>query len=355
MKRQFLLWRILVGVALAVGMSVTLALPVPTPAAAAGARPLFQLPFKCGEQWYASTYSGHSPNASSLDFTRIGGGTNGAPILASAPGRVTYAGWDNGGGWMVNLAHANGWGTTYLHMIERPAVGSGATVAMGQQIGRVGSTGDSSGPHLHYQQWMDGPGNTVRSHFNGVPVNVWIGQSQTLTSRNCGQAPGPGGLSTWGSGVRIRKDATTKSDVVATLAGPTPIEVECQKVGEKITAEGHTNDAWAYLPKYPGFVSNIFVDVPEAWLPGIRECATFPTWGTGVNIRKEATTQSAVVATLAGPTNVKVQCQKRGEKVTVDGITNDAWSLLPEKGGYVSNIFVDHKAAWLPLIPECSG
>ncbi len=88
---------------------------------------------------------------------------------------------------MVNLSHANGWGTTYLHMIEPPAVSDGQTVAMGRQIGRVGSTGDSSAPHLHYQQWADSPTNTERAEFNGVPVNVSVGQSETLASQNCGR------------------------------------------------------------------------------------------------------------------------------------------------------------------------
>ncbi|MBW4721566.1 VCBS repeat domain-containing M23 family metallopeptidase [Saccharothrix obliqua] len=160
------------------------------PAEAVGPRPIFQVPFECGQVWEASTYDGHKPNTNSLDFLKVGGGSNGQPILASAAGTVDYAGWDNGGGWMVNLRHSDGWGTSYLHMIETPAVTAGQAVALGQQLGRVGSTGDSGTPHLHYQQWADAPGNTVRAEFNGVPVNVRVGQPEVLTSQNCGRRGG---------------------------------------------------------------------------------------------------------------------------------------------------------------------
>ncbi|WTL23879.1 N-acetylmuramoyl-L-alanine amidase [Streptomyces sp. NBC_01498] len=80
---------------------------------------------------------------------------------------------------------------------------------------------------------------------------------------------------------------------------------------------------------------------------------SFPTWGTGVSIRKEATTTSAQVASLAGPTTVKVQCQKRGQLVNYQGYSNDAWSYLPAYGGYISNIFIDVSEPWLPGVPNC--
>ncbi|TWP49905.1 peptidoglycan DD-metalloendopeptidase family protein [Lentzea tibetensis] len=148
-------------------------------------RPPFLLPFACGQEWVAATRSDHSPNPNSLDFTKVGGGSNGQPIVAAAAGRVTFAGWDSGGGWMVNISHANGWGTTYLHMIERPSVGNGQNVYQGFQLGKVGSTGNSSGPHLHFQQWRTSPSNTVRSEFNGWQVTVGVGRSQRLKSQNC--------------------------------------------------------------------------------------------------------------------------------------------------------------------------
>lgn len=87
--------------------------------------------------------------------------------------------------------------------------------------------------------------------------------------------------------------------------------------------------------------------------PGPGPGTSFPTWGTGVSIRQDTTTTSAQVASLAGPTTVKVQCQKRGQLVNYQGYSNDAWSYLPDYGGYISNIFIDVSDAWLPGVPNC--
>ena len=76
----------------------------------------------------------------------------GTPIRAVTDGRVTYAGRNGGYGNYVRLAHAGGLGTGYAHM-SRIAVRSGASVRRGQVIGYVGSTGLSTGPHLHYEMY----------------------------------------------------------------------------------------------------------------------------------------------------------------------------------------------------------
>jgi murein DD-endopeptidase MepM/ murein hydrolase activator NlpD len=79
----------------------------------------------------------------------------GSPIVAAADGRVVSAGWSGGYGNLVRIAHADGVQTMYGHM-SRIAVPSGALVRQGQLIGYVGSTGLSTGPHLHYEVLKDG-------------------------------------------------------------------------------------------------------------------------------------------------------------------------------------------------------
>ena len=79
----------------------------------------------------------------------------GTPILAVADGRVTGAGWAGGYGRQVRLAHANGLGTSYSHM-SRFAVQPGARVRQGQVIGYIGTTGLSTGPHLHFETYRNG-------------------------------------------------------------------------------------------------------------------------------------------------------------------------------------------------------
>ncbi len=73
----------------------------------------------------------------------------GTPVLAAKTGRVEYAGWSDGYGNLVELDHGST-GTRYAHL-EAIYVSQGQQVAQGQQIGVVGSTGRSTGPHLHFE------------------------------------------------------------------------------------------------------------------------------------------------------------------------------------------------------------
>jgi murein DD-endopeptidase MepM/ murein hydrolase activator NlpD len=75
----------------------------------------------------------------------------GTPIVAAASGRVTYAGWHDGGyGYLVEIAHDDGSTSLYAHN-SRILVREGDAVAMGQTISEMGSTGRSTGPHLHFE------------------------------------------------------------------------------------------------------------------------------------------------------------------------------------------------------------
>ncbi len=81
----------------------------------------------------------------------------GTPILAAAPGKITGVGFESGGlGNYVVIDHGNGWVTKYGHMVEKSPLKEGDTIAAGAQIGKVGSTGNSTGPHLHFMVVKDG-------------------------------------------------------------------------------------------------------------------------------------------------------------------------------------------------------
>jgi murein DD-endopeptidase MepM/ murein hydrolase activator NlpD len=98
---------------------------------------------------------GYSRMHKGMDF-RAGYGT---PILAATEGRIAAAGWAGGYGRQVRIRHGGGLMTSYSHM-SRITAQPGAFVKQGQVIGYVGSTGLSTGPHLHYELYRD-----------GVPVN----------------------------------------------------------------------------------------------------------------------------------------------------------------------------------------
>ncbi len=83
------------------------------------------------------------------------GAPAGTPIVATGRASVTRAGAAGGYGLMVILDHGNGLETRYAHM-SRIAVAQGQEVEQGQVIGFVGSTGLSTGPHLHYETRLDG-------------------------------------------------------------------------------------------------------------------------------------------------------------------------------------------------------
>ena len=81
----------------------------------------------------------------------------GAPILAAGNGKIAKAGWDSGYGRRVEIEHANGYLTTYSHMSNfGKGIAEGQRVRQGQVIGYVGSTGLSTGPHLHYEVIVNG-------------------------------------------------------------------------------------------------------------------------------------------------------------------------------------------------------
>ncbi len=83
------------------------------------------------------------------------GAAYGSPIAAAAAGVVIYAGWEGGYGNLVVIDHGGGLATAYGHQ-SRIAVSLGQSVAQGQVIGYVGSTGHSTGPHLHFEVRVDG-------------------------------------------------------------------------------------------------------------------------------------------------------------------------------------------------------
>ena len=74
----------------------------------------------------------------------------GAPVQATADGYVEFSGWGGGYGWIVVLSHKFGYKTIYAHLSEIE-VNRGRKVFKGQIIGKIGTSGLSTGPHVHYE------------------------------------------------------------------------------------------------------------------------------------------------------------------------------------------------------------
>uniref|UniRef100_UPI0029FEE395 VCBS repeat domain-containing M23 family metallopeptidase n=1 Tax=Micromonospora sp. RTGN7 TaxID=3016526 RepID=UPI0029FEE395 len=200
--------RYLVALVTLAAAVLTGAVSAPTAALAA---PNFKAPFPCGQQW---TYDHHSAEVrQALDFVRAdGGATGGTPQVASAAGVARRYSQPSGAGNYVVIDHGGGWTTYYFHL-SAYSVPDGAYVEQGQQIGVTGSTGNSSGPHLHYEQLYNGVGQSIV--INGVSLAPYPGQyhQKYLVSDNCGGGGVGGGRYLGGSSTDFSGDG--KDDIVA--------------------------------------------------------------------------------------------------------------------------------------------
>jgi murein DD-endopeptidase MepM/ murein hydrolase activator NlpD len=115
-------------------------------------------PSKYGFQWPTNSHQINSP------FGPRGGGyhtgidihcTMGEPLMASRAGKVTAKQWGGGYGNMTVIDHGDGHATLYAHQ-SRQYVSDGQQVVRGQVIGACGSTGNSTGPHLHFEMHLNG-------------------------------------------------------------------------------------------------------------------------------------------------------------------------------------------------------
>lgn len=104
---------------------------------------------------------GSSKFHAGLDFAA----KTGTPVFATADGKVTEAGRQSGYGNCIDISHGYNYLTRYAHLSE-VLVKPGQVVKRGEMIGRVGSTGKSTGPHLHYEvRFKDEPQNPVNYYF----------------------------------------------------------------------------------------------------------------------------------------------------------------------------------------------
>ncbi|MER6949581.1 FG-GAP-like repeat-containing protein [Nonomuraea sp. NPDC000554] len=171
-----------------VTMTACVGLASPAPAFAAGPPPSFRAPWPCGE---ARDYYHHSTEvANAIDFNLPGSADLGTPALASAPGVVIdTVRNDPGYGNYVRVDHGGGWTTLVAHL-DRITVDDNQWVDAGTELGKVGTTGNSSGPHLHYEQEADGVNQRIV--IDGVALR-YSTSATTHVSGNCGGAQVFGG------------------------------------------------------------------------------------------------------------------------------------------------------------------
>ena len=215
--------------------------------------PAFQLPFPCNQVWAGQTRTDHSP-ANSVDFNRTDDVDD--PVVASAAGtvsRVANEGNTSYGRW-VEIDHGGGYRTRYAHLNSQ-SVSLGQSVAQGQKIGTVGSTGGSSGPHLHYEERLNG--TAIKPVFNGSTALFW-GTKNYTSNNKCGGSGFQATVNTAGPALSIRATPSTSGTVLGSVADGATVTITCQKKGSTVTGTYGTTALWDYIGK--GYVSDAYVN-----------------------------------------------------------------------------------------------
>jgi len=217
------------------------------------AAPRFQLPFPCGQTWAGQTRTSHSPT-NSVDFNRAD--DYGDKVVAAAAGtvsRVENLGSTSYGRW-IEISHGNGYTTRYAHLSSQ-LVSRGQQVSQGQLIGRVGSTGGSTGPHLHFEERHNG--SAIRASFNGNQA-YYFGTRNYKSRNSCSDTSGyPGRINTAGAPLNVRAGPSTNYRIVGTVTDGTHVTIRCQKHGQRITGTYGTTDLWDKIGS--GYVSDAYV------------------------------------------------------------------------------------------------
>jgi len=219
------------------------------------AAPNFQLPFPCNQVWAGQTRQDHSP-VNSVDFNRTNDVDD--PVVASAGGKVSRV--ENEGnvsyGRWVEIDHGSGYRSRYAHL-NTQVVAVGQSVSKGQKIGTVGSTGGSSGPHLHYEERLNGV--AIKPVFNGSTA-LFFGTKNYTSNNSCGGGGGAvsGTVNTAGPSLTIRSTPSTGGAVVGSVADGAKVTISCQKNGSSVTGTYGTTMLWDFIGN--GYVSDAYVN-----------------------------------------------------------------------------------------------
>lgn len=203
----------------------------------------FQLPFPCGQVWAGQTRTGHSPQ-NSVDFNRLN--DVGDTVVASKAGTVTRVANEGNvsyGRW-IEISHGSGYTTRYAHLSVQ-SVHVGQQVAQGQKIGNVGTTGGSTGPHLHFEERHNGV--AIRASFAGFGA-LYFGTKNYTSQNTCGGGGGTTGyvgrVNTAGAPLTVRSGASTSFSAVGSLNDGATVTISCQKRGESVHGTYGTSTLW---------------------------------------------------------------------------------------------------------------
>lgn len=138
---------------------------------------------------------------------------------------------------------------------------------------------DLTSEALHTTGTVGTGGRTIVAVYTLHPNGTEYGKAYSEVTRLTRTLNVPGGvpaagswLATSGSGVRVRAEPTTASGILGSLPSGVDVLVSGQKKGQLIDAPPRSSEWWAYLPKYGGYVTNVYIGTGSPKLPGVQEC-----------------------------------------------------------------------------------
>ncbi|MEU6059269.1 hypothetical protein [Streptomyces sp. NPDC047097] len=138
---------------------------------------------------------------------------------------------------------------------------------------------DLSRPALHTTGVVGAGDRTIVAVLTLHPSGTSYGKAYSDVGRltrslNVPGATRPAGtwVGTWGNGVRVRTSTSTTSGAITALPAGVEVLVRCQKRGQEVSVPPYVNDWWAHLPQYGGYMTNIYLSVPENQVPGVPVC-----------------------------------------------------------------------------------
>jgi hypothetical protein len=152
--------------------------------------------------------------------------------------------------------------------------------AAGRRVAPAPDAGvDLARPALHTTGTVGAGDRSIVAVFTLHPQGTSFGAAYSaldtvVRSLNVpGAVPRPGAwYGTWGSHVQVRAGTSTTSQVLTRLPAGVEALIGCQKQGEQVTIGQYTNDWWAYLPLYGGYITNIYLSYPDNKLPDVPTC-----------------------------------------------------------------------------------
>ncbi|NNN31089.1 hypothetical protein HLK59_12035 [Streptomyces sp. S3(2020)] len=160
-----------------------------------------------------------------------------------------------------------------------PSTTSASATGTANQAAAAADDVDLTRPALHSTGTVGTNDRSIVAVFTLHPVGTSYGKAYTDIGRltrslNVPGATRPAGwwYGTWSDHVNVRPDPSTGNAPISQLPAGVEVLVGCQARGQVVNVPPYTNDWWAYLPQYNGWISNIYINSPDNKMPDVKDC-----------------------------------------------------------------------------------